>query len=648
MKRHHISTYFNMGITGVLAIAFILVCAGAVWMTRNSTISSVVSRLDVCLQMAYDRINLTDEAGIARVEEIIEHENAGALFTSRDERALSELLDRCRFSKDFSYEVAVAADGSVLASNAHFSGSMWPFGDLIEFSRSERATFTTTEIIRTDVLEGSRNSFRAKAQIETGEEGGDVLRDAYVHMAVSPVFDDGDFVGALIEGVLLNNNHELPVEYSAAAPGTYLSIGTTSGIRICSNIASEGFSYLTGTSQRSEYVDEINTGNIWRGPVPMVNGGTGVVVAGPLVNHDGVVVGNIGVGSPVSSISALSLSHYALFALGSMSLFVCSVLLGRRLTSMITRPVSRLQEISKAIARGGTPPDDLMASMPNAPVEIVSLVSDMHEMANRLTEKNQELEEKVLARTAQLAQTIDELRSANLYKSQFLANISHELRTPLNSIIGFASLLEDGVAGPLNASQRKYAQTIIESGNHLLELINDILGLVKLDTSVDKPRFTSVDVCRSIRRAVDLIQPQLGARKQTIAVEIDGSLEGRHATWDEQKIHQVLLNLLSNSVKFSPEGGHIAVTMSPFDSNSVLIHVIDNGIGVSDELKERVFLAFERADNSYTRVYKGAGLGLAITKGIVEMHGGRIWLEDAVGGGLKACLTLPLRPEMSA
>ncbi|WP_282741325.1 cache domain-containing protein [Olsenella uli] len=642
MKQRKISTYFNTGITCILATIFILVIVIGVWLARDSTISSVVARLDVCLQTAYDRLDLEDAIGRARLLEVIEYEGVASLIENSDVSQLSRVLERCKFDMGESYAVAVDSNGTVIASNVHVAGSSWPLAYLLDSAKQEGETITTTEVIAADRLKDSRQSLRDGARVIIDRTTARSLNDAYVHITVCPIYSGETFVGAVVEGYLLNNNHEFPTDYTNAVPGTYLSVGTTDGVRICSNISSNGFSYPAGTTQRRDFVDVINKGGIWRGQVSMVDGGEGVVVAGPITDYSGRVIGNIGVGSPIFMISGLSASHYVLFVLVAAAFFICAALLGRKLTAMITRPISDLQDISRTITKGELPSSDMLRSRSSVPSEIVSLADDMYVMARKLTDKNQRLEEKVSARTAQLANTVDELRAANRHKSQFLANISHELRTPLNSIIGFASLLQENVAGDLNATQTRYAEIIIESGGHLLDLINDILQLVKLDTSVDKLKLSRVSVIEAIRNPVDLIRPLADERGQGLEVIVADELDGYTAYWDEQKVHQILLNLLSNAVKFSPDGGRIRVKASLVEENFVFIHVIDNGIGISNDMKERVFLAFEQADNSYTRIYKGAGLGLAITKDLVEMHSGRIWLEDAPGGGLDACVVLPL------
>ncbi len=642
MRQAKISTYFNAGITCILAVVFAVISIASVWLARNSTINSVLSRLDVCLQTAYDRFDLLDGIGTAEMLDALDYEDVAMYVESNDVSDLNKVLDRCKPSRGESYLVAVDSDGVVVAGNVHALGSTWPLAYLLGSVAQEEKPIKTTEIITAKQLEGSRQSFCDSARVILNRTTGESFDDAYVHIIVCPVYDGSTFVGALVAGYLLNNNSTLPADYTEAVPDTYLSIGTTEGTRICSNISSDGFSYLAGTTQKQDFVDAINSGGIWRGVVSMTGGGEGVVVAGPITNYSGEVIGNVGVGSPAFMVAGLSVGSYSLIFLATAVLFGCALLVGRKLTAKISQPISDLQEISRTIASGEMPSADILQDRPGTPVEIVSLADDMFAMARKLTSENQRLEEKVSARTAQLASTVDELKAANRHKSQFLANISHELRTPLNSIIGFASLLQDNVAGPLNERQTKYVTIIIESSNHLLDLVNDILQLVKLDTSVDKLKPIQESVGEVVRKSAALIQPLVDEKDQKLEVSVDANIEGAYAYWDEQKIHQILLNLLSNAVKFTPDGGHIRVEVVPANASFVFIHVIDNGIGIADDMKERVFLAFEQADNSYTRIYKGAGLGLAITKELVELHGGRIWLEDAPGGGLDACVELPL------
>lgn len=181
----------------------------------------------------------------------------------------------------------------------------------------------------------------------------------------------------------------------------------------------------------------------------------------------------------------------------------------------------------------------------------------------------------------------------------------------------------------------------MNSSQHLLNLINDVLRVIKLENHVEKLSVGETSVTNLLQTVIASVEPMLQQKNQTLLLDISPDSQGLNTQWDEQKIRQVLLNLLSNAIKFTPNGGQIRVCFRRLDTGEYALNIIDNGIGVKDELKERIFLAFEQADSSYTRTHQGAGLGLAISRHLIEMHGGKIWIEDNIEGGTNVCILLP-------
>jgi signal transduction histidine kinase len=232
-----------------------------------------------------------------------------------------------------------------------------------------------------------------------------------------------------------------------------------------------------------------------------------------------------------------------------------------------------------------------------------------------------------------------ELEAASRHKSEFLANMSHELRTPLNAIIGFSEVLAEGMFGEVNEKQTEYLEDILESGQHLLSLINDILDLSKIEAGRMELEATDFDLPSAIENALILVRERAGRRGITLERTIGDRLGEIHA--DERKVKQVLLNLLSNALKFTPEGGRIDVQATMRD-DIVEISVADTGVGIAPEDQEAVFEEFRQVGTAAKKV-EGTGLGLALSRRFIELHGGRIWLKSEVGVGSTFAFTLPVR-----
>jgi PAS domain S-box-containing protein len=233
------------------------------------------------------------------------------------------------------------------------------------------------------------------------------------------------------------------------------------------------------------------------------------------------------------------------------------------------------------------------------------------------------------------------LQEANRLKSVFLANMSHELRTPLNAVIGFSEFLIDEKAGPLNTKQKEYLGDVLNSGRHLLQLINDVLDLSKIEAGKMEVRAERFP----IRRAVDEVCTAIAqtAAAKGIAIRRDISGAPSEVTLDRQKFIQVLYNLISNAVKFSNDGEEVWVTAAQ-RGGALRISVRDRGIGIRSEDLEKLFVEFQQLDSSAARRFEGTGLGLALTRKLVEVQGGGISVESERGQGSTFTVSLPLQP----
>ena len=250
---------------------------------------------------------------------------------------------------------------------------------------------------------------------------------------------------------------------------------------------------------------------------------------------------------------------------------------------------------------------------------------------------------KVAIENARLFSEIDEkgrqIEAANRHKSEFLANMSHELRTPLNAIIGFSEVLLDPTLKVNEEEQRQFLTDVLSSGKHLLGLINEVLDLAKIEAGKMELQIEPA-LLQDVVEAVSNTMRSLAAKKSiNLRVDSDESLSS--FPMDGARVKQVLLNLVSNAIKFTPEGGRVWVRAGAKDGNARL-EVGDTGPGIAAEDQERIFLEFQQAGSDAGKP-QGTGLGLALAKKFVEMHGGRIWLESEVGKGSRFFFTIPIQ-----
>ncbi len=264
------------------------------------------------------------------------------------------------------------------------------------------------------------------------------------------------------------------------------------------------------------------------------------------------------------------------------------------------------------------------------------LAVEVRHAAQRLESQNAELEEQ----HRELTRLNAELDQAGRLKDQFLANVSHELRTPLNSVIGFSDLLLTMATpeSPLSETQRDYLETIARNGRHLLELINELLDLSKIAAGRMELRLESLELGALLQEAANSVRAQVEARRHTLVIEpLHDHLV---VTADRGRLRQVLLNLLSNAIKFSTDGGRVGLSACLEDAGRVRIAVSDTGIGIALADQRKLFQEFVQLDASASRRYEGTGLGLALSKRLVELHGGTIGVDSELGKGSTFWFTL--------
>jgi signal transduction histidine kinase len=248
--------------------------------------------------------------------------------------------------------------------------------------------------------------------------------------------------------------------------------------------------------------------------------------------------------------------------------------------------------------------------------------------------------ERQYQKTLDLARAAARAEEASRLKSEFLATMSHELRTPLNAILGFSEILKTPLPGAENEEMRReYADSIWSSGRHLLNIVDDVLDMSKVEAGQLPLEPEDFDAVALLESCLRLVEQQAEAAEVTLVSNVAAGLPAGHG--DERRIKQVLINLLSNAVKFTPSGGRVSVWLGATAEGGLDFTVADSGIGIAPEDIEKVLTPFGQVENTYARRFGGTGLGLPIAKSLIEMHGGSFTLESTVGVGTKARFTLP-------
>ncbi|MDO8483356.1 MAG: ATP-binding protein [Candidatus Limnocylindrales bacterium] len=316
-----------------------------------------------------------------------------------------------------------------------------------------------------------------------------------------------------------------------------------------------------------------------------------------------------------------------------------SVLLARNLV----RPIESIQTAAARIGSGALDQRIEISSRD----ELGALAEEFNRMAARLQESYAGLEHQVQERTRELTRALSrldeqtrELEAASHHKSEFLANMSHELRTPLNAISGFSQVLRKGIYGEINEKQAEYLDDVLASARHLLSLIDDVLDLSKVEAGQIELQVVPFSLPAALERGVVMVRE--GATKGDVRISLSSDLGIDTVIGDERRVRQVIFNLLSNAVKFTPAGGTVDVALARLDGE-MRVSVSDTGPGIAPEDQARIFEEFQQAAAGKEQ-REGTGLGLALSKRLVELHGGRIWVESVPGTGSRFVFTLPAPP----
>jgi signal transduction histidine kinase len=306
----------------------------------------------------------------------------------------------------------------------------------------------------------------------------------------------------------------------------------------------------------------------------------------------------------------------------------------------ILGPIHELSEVTIRVSEGDL---DVRSTLRTGD-EFEQLSYNLNEMLERLRASQEELKKAnalLDEKLGQMAETNVALYEANRIKNEFLANVSHELRTPLTSIIGFAELLREGPRADANSKTARYAENILISGRILLEIINDLLDLAKIEAGKVELNFDEISIVETCETMADFMRPLADKKTIALTTELAGDLPP--VTTDRGKVRQILFNLLSNAIKFTPEGGRVRIAAQRTEDQHVRIAVIDTGPGVAAEHQQIIFDKFRQIDQSKTREHAGTGLGLAIAKELAHLLGGRIGVISTPGQGAEFWIELPLR-----
>ncbi len=339
---------------------------------------------------------------------------------------------------------------------------------------------------------------------------------------------------------------------------------------------------------------------------------------------------------------AIIVNRMILLAMAIITVFLAMVASYVIVRYVIVKPLRHLRDVSDAISRGNIA---LRADIHTGD-EFEELAVAFNRMLRHLTDVQEEIRQvnaNLDGKVDELAQANMRLYELNMLKSDFLATMSHELRTPLNSILGFSEVL--GSIDALDDKQKRYVQNIQKSGKTLLEMINDILDLAKIESGKMETRLTDFRITQVVMAQADMARPLTERKNIDLDTHVDGELPPMHQ--DQARVQQVLNNLLSNAIKFTPEGGRITISVRRDESDFLVLEVSDTGVGIAEEDQQAIFEKFRQgrtavpSGDAMTREYSGSGLGLSIVKELCKLLGGEVSVHSELGKGSTFTVRLP-------
>ncbi len=659
--------YFCISILLISMLLFTLVATNIIFSRITTNIEDLLSRSITIAWQEYDRF--FDE----------ENHSLAAMGSSEETRAMLSSREKTvqPFSSPLSEEdflLAIDHHGKVIGSSLMRNTSPpSQLSRMVAPAWKDGKTHNSSELLRLgDYMKLFPEELIQKAQLPHNESSGTSIKDlpVMVQLAAVPVFDqDHTLLGCLVGGKIINNDETMDKSYSNLVPNSYFSIGVN-GIRISTNIVkSHATVSFVGEKQPIRMYQTTNKGERYIGQTQPEPGVVHLVVSDPIRNGDSKIIGSLTIG--ILSQGVTNLKRDTMLTL-LISMLIClgvAISIAIFLSKKISHPITELSQLAEEISQTESITEvhlnqlavpamsyfteinrlhycfrNMTTTLFKKSAEAKTYLEELNQgqekllaLASELQQANNLLENRVRMRTEELQHAVEELKTANSLKTQFLANMSHELRTPLNSIIGFSEMLSDELYGELNETQKEYLEIVLNSANHLLELINDILDL----SSIEREKVNLEKQPASLKELISSVVDIMSVQAIKKGLTLNYFVEAPQLYIDILRIKQVLCNVLSNSIKFTPSGGLIEVKAIQKGSQ-VVISVKDTGIGMSEEEQQNIFDEFYQGGDLYKRKHDGVGLGLPLTKKLVALHGGTIELTSKLGEGTTVTIYLPI------
>lgn len=578
------------------------------------------------------------------------------------------------YYKNIDYAIVVDKNNSLLAYVSP-TVKYEPNGKiaaLVQKAMQQNRIIQTTDIVSLDELFANSSKEYSDYSVKLDESiaGQDqYLRKALIEFTIVPIKEKNNAAnvsGALIVADIANSQYYFPEYISSRATEGFLVL-SVAGVRVATK-ATEGeeIPYLIGTKATKGKNFDNKDGQFFGSS--NIKGTNYVFLDREIKNIDGEVVGYLSIGIEESRFASMVTDNRTIALAVIFICLIIMLILGHVLAENISAPIVAVTEMVKKYGQkylgtapaGPTVTDDesvillesfqeFISNLKKAEEERTVYLKQLEEehskqkhLSETLKETNDNLELLVTERTQHLQAVVAELKKLDVTKSQFLANLSHELRTPLSVIINAADVLGGNYFGKLNDKQDKYIHSISYCGNHLLQLINDLLDISKLASgkmTLKKQEFYIANLVREVVKNVKNL-----IKNKELAISVDIEPEDFLIYADLQRMTQIFYNLLSNAIKFTDSGGKINIKIF-HRADKMEVIVQDTGIGIADKDQKRIFCEFEQVEGNYDKRFGGTGLGLPIVKKLVELHGGQIFLKSKLGEGTEIIFAIPLTEE---